>query len=56
MTAQAASFDLEMTRFIRAPREKVFVAFTNEAAMAAWHCPRGFHVGEVSADAQVGGH
>lgn len=55
MTTQAASFELEMTRFIRAPREKVFEAFTNEAAMAVWHCPRGLHVGEVSADAQVGG-
>lgn len=55
MSTQAASFELEMTRFIRAPREKVFEAFTDEAAMAAWHCPRGLHVGEVSADARVGG-
>jgi glutathione S-transferase len=55
MTTQAATFELEMTRFIRAPREKVFEAFTDEAAMAAWHCPRGLHVGEVSADARVGG-
>jgi len=55
MTTQAATFELEMTRFIRAPREKVFDAFTNEAAMAQWHCPRGLHVGEVSADVRVGG-
>ena len=55
MSTQAATFELEMTRFIRAPREKVFEAFTDEAAMAAWHCPRGLHVGEVSADARVGG-
>ena len=55
MTTQAATFELEMTRFIRAPREKVFEALTDEAAMAAWHCPRGLHVGEVSTDLRVGG-
>jgi glutathione S-transferase len=52
---QAASFHLEMNRFIRAPREKVFDAFTSEAALARWHCPRGMSVVEVSADARVGG-
>lgn len=55
MSTQAATFELEMTRFIRAPREKVFDAFTDEAAMAQWHCPRGLHVGEVHADVRVGG-
>jgi len=55
MSTQAATFELEMTRFIRAPREKVFDAFTDEAAMAVWHCPRGLHVEEVSADVRVGG-
>lgn len=52
---QAATFQLEMTRFIRAPREKVFDAFTHQDALAAWHCPRGMHVSDVSADARVGG-
>ena len=55
MNTQVATFELEMTRFIRAPREKVFDAFTDESALAAWHCPRGLHVGEVSTDVQVGG-
>lgn len=55
MSTQAASFELEMTRFIRAPREKVFDAFTDEAAMSVWHCPRGLHVGEASSDVRVGG-
>jgi len=55
MNTQAATFELEMTRFIRAPREKVFDAFTNEAALAAWHCPRGLQVGEVTVDVRVGG-
>ncbi|SCV01480.1 putative glutathione s-transferase transmembrane protein [Cupriavidus necator] len=52
---QAATFQLEMDRFIRAPREKVFDAFTSQAALAAWHCPRGMSVQEASADARVGG-
>jgi len=55
MNTQVATFELEMTRFIRAPREKVFDAFTDESALAAWHCPRGLHVGEVSTDVRVGG-
>ncbi|QOT80616.1 SRPBCC domain-containing protein [Cupriavidus basilensis] len=52
---QAATFHLEMDRFIRAPREKVFDAFTSQAALSEWHCPRGMHVLEASADARVGG-
>ena len=52
---QAATFHLEMNRYIRAPREKVFDAFTNQEALASWHCPRGMNVVDVSADAWVGG-
>jgi len=52
---QAATFQLEMTRQIRAPRERVFDAFTDQAALAVWHCPRGMQVLEASADARVGG-
>ncbi|MGZ2745832.1 SRPBCC domain-containing protein [Burkholderia stagnalis] len=53
--SQAATFHLELNRFIRAPRERVFDAFTNETALASWHCPRGMSVIEASADARVGG-
>ncbi len=35
---EAATFHLEMTRQIRAPRERVFDAFTDQAALAVWHC------------------
>ena len=49
------TFELKLTRFIRAPREKVFDAFTSQAALAAWHCPRGYKVAEVSTDARAGG-
>ncbi|WP_455281314.1 SRPBCC domain-containing protein [Cupriavidus necator] len=52
---EAATFHLEMTRQIRAPRERVFDAFTDQAALAVWHCPRGMQVLEASADARVGG-
>ncbi|HEV3105167.1 MAG TPA: SRPBCC domain-containing protein [Trinickia sp.] len=53
--SEVAVFELEMNRFIRAPREKVFDAFTSEVALSAWHCPRGMHVLEANADARVGG-
>ena len=52
---EAATFHLEMTRQIRAPRERVFDAFTDQAALAVWHCPRGMRVLEAHADARVGG-
>ncbi len=49
------TFELQMSRFIRAPRDKVFDAFVNPKVLAAWHCPRGMSVPEVSVDARVGG-
>jgi len=52
---RAATFELEMNRHIRAPRERVFDAFTDQTALAAWHCPRGMRVVEASADPRVGG-
>ena len=48
-------FTLNMTRFIRAPREKVYDAFATEAGLAAWMGPRGMKVRAAKADAQVGG-
>jgi glutathione S-transferase len=44
-----------MSRFIRAPREKVFDAFVTESLMAAWQCPRGMRVTKASADVRVDG-
>jgi glutathione S-transferase len=49
------TFTLNLSRFIRAPREKVFDAFTTEAGMASWMGPRGMHVRIARADTQVGG-
>ena len=52
---RAVTFDLAMSRFIRAPREKVFDAFVERDALAAWMCPRGMRAAEVSVEARVGG-
>ncbi len=52
---EVATFHLEIERFIRAPREKVFAAFTDASMLQAWCCPRGLTVAEASADAKVGG-
>jgi glutathione S-transferase len=52
---RTATFELTLTRFIRAPREKVFDAFVTEAGMKAWMCPRGMVMPELKLDARVGG-
>lgn len=48
-------FDLQQTRFIRAPREKVFDAFTDEALLRQWHCPRGMSVVHCRCEPRAGG-
>ncbi len=52
---KAATLDLILTRFIRAPRERVFDAFVDPEMMKKWMCPRGMSVPEIAADARVGG-
>jgi glutathione S-transferase len=49
------SFELQLSRFIRAPREAVFDAFVDPDKLAAWHCPRGMSVPEVRVDPRPGG-
>lgn len=48
-------FELQQTRFIRAPREKVFDAFTDAAMLRQWHSPRGMNVTHSRCDARAGG-
>ena len=55
MTTQTESFTLVLTRFVRAPREKVFDAFVDEALLPRWHCPRGMTVRSARVDARVDG-
>jgi glutathione S-transferase len=51
----STEFQLEVSRFIRAPRERVFEAFVTEAGARAWMCPRGLTLPEVRLDVRVGG-
>ena len=54
MTARD-TFDLTLSRTIRAPRQKVFDAFVKPEVMRQWFGPRGFKVADASVDARVGG-
>lgn len=47
--------ELSVTRFIRAPRKRVYDAFVNTEAVSRWICPRGLSVPECAVDARVGG-
>lgn len=58
MTAAAVSAPplfLTLTRFIRAPRERVYGAFATADALRSWMGPRGMEVAEVSVNHRVGG-
>lgn len=48
-------FTLDMHRHIRAPREKVYAAFTTATGLASWMGPRGMRAQEAQADARPGG-
>ena len=52
---RAETFELTLSRTIRASRDKVFDAFVTEAAMRQWMCPRGMTVAALELDARVGG-
>jgi len=54
MTARD-TFDLTLTRTIRAPRAKVFDAFVNPDQLRKWFGPRGHAVAEATVDAKIGG-
>jgi glutathione S-transferase len=51
---KAATFELSLSRSIRAPRERVFDAFVKPEMMNRWMCPRGM-TSTSEADARVGG-
>lgn len=46
---------LRITRRLAAPRDKVFRAFTDPAAMVQWWGPEGMDVPEISLDLRPGG-
>jgi len=49
------SFDLTLERTIRAPRRKVFEAFTQADMLRRWFGPRAFSITAAEVDARVGG-
>ncbi len=52
---RSVTFDLTLTRFIRAPREKVFDAFVKPEHARAWMCPRGMTMPQCELDVRAGG-
>jgi glutathione S-transferase len=54
MTARD-TFDLSLSRTIRAPRARVFEAFVNPDLLRQWFGPRGHTVAEATIDARPGG-
>jgi glutathione S-transferase len=55
MTARD-TFDLSLSRTIRAPRAKVFDALVKPELLRKWFGPRGHTITEAMVDARVGGH
>lgn len=52
---QATTFELTLTRHIRAPRERVFDAFVTREMMCQWMCPRGMTLTVSELDPRPGG-
>ena len=48
-------FRMTLERTIRAPRERVFEAWTTESGLARWSAPEGAEVAEAEVDLRVGG-
>ncbi len=55
MTTKAAEASLEIKRFINAPRERVYAAWTDPAQLREWFGPENVQTRELVADARVGG-
>jgi uncharacterized protein YndB with AHSA1/START domain len=51
------AYDIEITRVLEAPRERVYQAFTEPDQFAEWYGPVGFpvHRDSIELDARVGG-
>jgi uncharacterized protein YndB with AHSA1/START domain len=53
--AQATSLSLEIKRLIKAPRARVYAAWTDPAQMKQWFGPENVQTRDLIADARVGG-
>jgi glutathione S-transferase len=54
-TAPPPALHVHVTRFLRAPRERVFAAWTNAEQMKQWKGPANFTCLECKSDPRVGG-
>lgn len=54
-TAPPPALHVHITRFLRAPRERVFAAWTEAEQMAQWKGPANFTCLEAVSDPRVGG-
>ncbi len=50
-----AKLSVEIKRFIKAPRDRVYAAWTDPAQMRQWFGPENVQTRELIADARVGG-
>jgi uncharacterized protein YndB with AHSA1/START domain len=54
-TKTADKTSLEIKRFINAPRDRVYAAWTDPAQMKQWWGPEGVRTRSFTADARIGG-
>jgi uncharacterized protein YndB with AHSA1/START domain len=53
--AEAGNFSLEIKRLIRAPRDRVYAAWTDPSQLKKWFGPENVKTRNLIADARVGG-
>lgn len=54
-TKQAQKFSLEIKRIIKAPRDRVYAAWTDPAQLRQWFGPEGVQTRNLIAESRVGG-
>jgi uncharacterized protein YndB with AHSA1/START domain len=54
-TKDAEKFNLEIKRLIKAPRDRVYAAWTDPAQLRQWFGPENVQTHDLIADARVGG-
>ncbi|WP_165782628.1 SRPBCC family protein [Leptospira neocaledonica] len=52
---KTAEYKLQVSKFIKAKREKVFEAWIQPEIMKKWGCPKELKIGEIQMDFRVGG-
>jgi uncharacterized protein YndB with AHSA1/START domain len=55
MKGTAKKLSVEIKRFIKAPRERVYAAWTDPAQLKKWFGPENVQTREIVAEARVGG-